>query len=829
MDAQVDHQRSVLGLVEEALVQPAGARGAWLAARCEGAQLAQAQRLLAVAEGCDTAKALPNVLAPVPLDSQHGQVFGAYRLIDIIGQGGMGVVYRAQRADGAYDDQVAVKLIALANPTADQVGRFQRERQLLSDLRHPNVATLFDGGTSEHGIPYVVMQYVDGVAIDRYCQEQALSLSDVLGLFETVCRAVQAAHQRFVIHRDLKPENVLVEASGFPRLIDFGIATTLDRESHAADRTQVLSLTPAYASPEQIRNEPLTAATDVYSLGIMLYELLAGVRPYDVSSMSVLEAERLLTTHEAERPSSAGAGGRFSLSGLRWKELDAIVLRAIEADPQRRYQTAGALADDLGRFLRREAVSAKLDTGLYRVRRFLSRHLGISVASAVAVLALMGGLVVSLAQADRANRELARAEAVRQYLEDILLAPQPYVSDSLQQGEDATIAELLEAAETRLDSDLEHLPSVRMDLYQTIANAQMWMNLPESALRSARKALALAREKPNDRESLMVALQLVAEVHDDAGDADQAIALYDEAKNMVDALGERAWEDRVHLYNNFAVALAAAGRYDRALAMQREIMPILDDAGRGTQWGIQLPANLGRYLFETGALQDALVAYERALENAAGTSDFEFSARLLDWRVGEYYEFAQQAPKARQYYERALRLADTPYVDAEEDVAKITLLLARLEATDGSSVAARETLDAIGEAFADYLDQPEAWVYHHAAAALALTEQRWGDALAATARARRLALAGRAISNARLLLMDYEHAKALAGAERDAGHAFDGTASAAVEAMREAYDGLRRWGGAEHPLVQRAREELRALSLEDPIVYRERPASGAPR
>ncbi|MEO0422153.1 MAG: serine/threonine-protein kinase, partial [Pseudomonadota bacterium] len=695
MDAELNHQRSVLGLVEEALSQPADAREAWLAARCNGDELAQARRLLAVAQDCDTAQAVPNVLAPVPLDSQHGQVFGAYRLIDIIGQGGMGVVYRAHRADGAYDDQVAVKLIALANPTADQVGRFQRERQLLSDLRHPNVATLLDGGTSEHGIPYVVMQYVDGVAIDRYCQEQALDLDDRLALFETVCRAVQAAHQRFVIHRDLKPENVLVEANGFARLIDFGIATTLDRDSHAADRTQVLSLTPAYASPEQVRNEPLTAATDVYSLGIMLFELLAGARPYDLSSMSVLEAERLLSAHQAQRPSVAGARERFALGGLRWKELDAIVLRAIEPDSQRRYQTAGALADDLGRFLRREAVGATLDTGFYRARRFLSRHVGISAATAIAVLALVGGLVVSLAQADRANRELARAEAVRQYLEDILLAPEPYVSDSLQQGESATIADLLEAAETRLDSDLEHLPAVRIDLYQTIANAQMWMNLPESALRSARKALTLARDLPNDSESMVEALELLAEVHDDAGNAERAIALYEEAKGMVDALGSEAWENRLHLYNNFAVALAAAGDYERALTLQRDTLPLIEDQAKGTQWGIQVYANLGRYLFETGALDAARVAYEQALENAADTEDFEYSARLLDWRVGVYHEFAQDWPQARAYYESALRLADTPYVDAEEDVAKITLLLARLDAMAGEPAAARETLDAI--------------------------------------------------------------------------------------------------------------------------------------
>ena len=806
MDGELKSQRDVLSLVEQALEQPAASREAWLAEHCTPEQAAMARRLLTAAEGCDTAAPAPAVRSPMPLDSQHGEVFGAYRLIDIIGQGGMGVVYRAQRADGAYDDQVAVKLISLANPSPGQVSRFERERQLLSDLRHPNVATLLDGGTSEQGIPYVVMQYVDGMPIDRYCEQQAPALGERLRLFETVCRAVQAAHQRFVIHRDLKPENVLVDAGGFPRLIDFGIATTLDPESHAATRTQVLSLTPAYASPEQIRNEPLTAATDVYSLGIMLYELLAGRRPYDLSSKSAYEAERLLSNSQPARPSGAGAAARFSLSGLQAKELDAIVMRAIETDSQRRYQTAGALADDLARFLRREPVSAQLDTGLYMLRRFLSRHVALSVATSVAVLALVGGLAMSLAQADRANRELARAEAVRQYLTDILLTPEPYVSDPLQQGADATIADLLVAAEERLDGDLLNLPSVRIDLYQTIANAQMWMNLTDSALRTARKALALSSEVGTDPVVRLQALQLVAEVHDDAGEAEQAIALYGEARRVADALGPHALETRRQLYNNFAVALAAAGRFEEALELQQQILPIWSRNGVEPDWGIQLHANLGRYLFETGDTSQARDAYEQALARAADTTDYEYYARLLDWRVGTLYEFAQQPEKAREHYQQALALGEVPYIDAEVDVARVSLLLVRLDAASGQHGAAREVLDAIGEAFAPYLNDPEAWVFYHAQTALALAEERWADALQAVERAQALAQATPGASPARQLLIRYERALALAGIAGSPA-AIPKQPSAAA-AMREARDAFEQWAGASHPLTRLASDKL---------------------
>jgi eukaryotic-like serine/threonine-protein kinase len=242
--------------------------------------------------------------APSPTFDRLGRRLGAYTILEEVGRGGMGEVYRAARADGQYEQQVAIKLVRGGHDTALVLGRFRHERQILASLDHPNIARLLDGGTTEEGIPYLVMELIEGTPINQYCDSHSLNVTERLHLFLQVCSAVQYAHQRLVIHRDIKPGNILVTKEGVPKLLDFGIAKILD-PSAGAEATVAAPMTPEFASPEQVRGEPITTATDVYSLGVVLYQLMTGLSPYPASTRTPHEFARAICEWEPERPSIA--------------------------------------------------------------------------------------------------------------------------------------------------------------------------------------------------------------------------------------------------------------------------------------------------------------------------------------------------------------------------------------------------------------------------------------------------------------------------------------------------------------------------------------------
>lgn len=327
---------------------------------------------------------------------------GPYAVVREIGRGGMGAVYLAARADDEFEKRVAIKLVPAGAGGAMLRERFRQERQILARLDHPNIARLLDGGTTADGTPWVAMEYVDGLPITEYCDRHTLGLDARLKLFRTVCSAVHYAHQNLVVHRDLKPGNILVSGDGTPKLLDFGIAGLL--ETGEGDRTRAaagsLALTPDYASPEQLRGEPVTILTDVYSLGVVLFELLAGRRPYRMTGASPAEVERF---HESglAPPSSAR---------LVPRDLDAIDLKALRREPGERYGSVELLSEDVGRFLSGDAVEARRGNASYRLRRFVRRHKAIAAATALVILSLLGGIGASARQARIAERERAKAE-----------------------------------------------------------------------------------------------------------------------------------------------------------------------------------------------------------------------------------------------------------------------------------------------------------------------------------------------------------------------------------------------------------------------------------
>lgn len=352
---------------------------------------------------------------------------GPYRLIREIGRGGMGTVYLAMRDDGQFTQRVAIKVIKRGMDSDAIVARFRQERQIVAGLEHPNIARLLDGGTTDDGVPYFVMEYVEGTSIREYCRVKALGVRQRLELFRAVCGAVQFAHQNLVVHRDIKSSNVIVSNDGVPKLLDFGIARLLQPQTldvRTVTIETVSAMTPEYASPEQLRGEPVTTATDVYSLGVLLYELLTGVRPIDVTSLRGDALVRAVTDTAPKPPSSLvnaqlrdGATADDVESRLLREQqhelkddLDTIVLMALRKEPSRRYSSVERLSDDIAKFLDNRPVTAQRDTFRYRVTKFAQRNrAAISVGALVAVT-LVAGVATTLWQARIATIERARAE-----------------------------------------------------------------------------------------------------------------------------------------------------------------------------------------------------------------------------------------------------------------------------------------------------------------------------------------------------------------------------------------------------------------------------------
>jgi serine/threonine protein kinase len=411
-----------------------------------------------------------------------GRVISHYRIAGKLASGGMGDVYRAVRADGTYDKQVAVKIIQLARSTDFFLGRFQNERQILANLEHPNIARLVDGGTTEEGLPYLVMEFIEGQRIDEFCAHNDLGVRERLELFRTVCSAVHYAHQNLVVHRDLKPSNILVTTDGVPKLLDFGIAKILDPQRAEAALQQTITLlrmfTPEYASPEQVRNEPISTSSDVYSLGVILYELLTGRLPYRVSTDSPQEMMRAVCDTEPEKPSTAAllgptleaVGSKHAdtepalgqIKGERAQklrkiltgDLDNIVLKALRKEPQRRYASVEQFSEDIRRYLAGLPVLAHEDSWTYRARKFIGRHKVSVAAAALSALSLAGGLVATLWQAHIARVERARAERrfndVRKLANSLMFE----VHDSIRDLPGATAARklVIQRAQEYLDS-----------------------------------------------------------------------------------------------------------------------------------------------------------------------------------------------------------------------------------------------------------------------------------------------------------------------------------------------------------------------------------------
>jgi serine/threonine protein kinase/tetratricopeptide (TPR) repeat protein len=442
-------------------------------------------------------------------DSHRGRRIGAYRVLSELGRGGMGVVYLAERNDGQYEQRVAVKLLH-ASPDVEHLHRrFIAERQILASLRHRGIAQLLDGGVTEGQLPFLVMEYVDGVPITAYCDRRKLGIDARLRLFRDVCGAVHHAHQNLIIHCDIKPGNILVSPEGEVRLLDFGIAKLLspgrDPSQPTITRTELRALTPEYASPEQIRGETVTTASDVYALGVVLYELLAGRRPYSLESGSPHELTEVICSRVPERPSAVVTDERVRRT-LRG-DLDAIVMMALRKEARDRYGSVDLLWEDLGRYLDGLPVHAHRGSRLYRARKFLGRHRVESAAAAIVAVSLAAGAGVAVRQAtiaarerDRAQRALAEAEQSIKQSESVTgflvglfdpTAPNPGATTVSAQ-------ELVRRGVAQIET-FRGQPLIQAQMLVTIARVQMIMaDYPQARVELERSlALRVAKLGPN--------------------------------------------------------------------------------------------------------------------------------------------------------------------------------------------------------------------------------------------------------------------------------------------------------------------------------------------
>ncbi|MEO8460645.1 MAG: serine/threonine-protein kinase, partial [Dokdonella sp.] len=504
-------------LFEHLVGLAANERAAWLETTEPDPELRKAALALISADSDNGAlltrrmlSALHDSLGESPI---NGMQLGNYRLIEEVGSGGMGTVFLAERIDAEFDRRVAIKLIR-GIATRDASQRLRRERQILANLSHPNIARLLDGGTSEAGQPYLVMEYIEGSSITEFSRDRALELNQRLRLLQQVCRAVQYAHQRLVIHRDLKPANVLVRHDGTPALLDFGIAKLLDASASGQQTQTALPwFTPAYASPEQRRGEPVSTATDIYGLGSLLHELLTDTVPKP-------DAEGTLVA-----PSQLATAGNPTLSD---RELDIIVGTATHLDPERRYRSAEALSEDIERYIRRRPIHAAPDTLGYRVAKFIRRNrfATAAVAAAIALSLVFTWRLASerdrAVQAEtKAVQESANTQQVVDYLIDLFKAAEP------EQAGNKPIdpRRLIDRGRAQIDTRLADQPQQRARLLAALGKIYLELGLPDQAAETLTSAADLEQAIGNPaREATDLAdVGFALNVAERPGDAETAL------------------------------------------------------------------------------------------------------------------------------------------------------------------------------------------------------------------------------------------------------------------------------------------------------------------
>lgn len=697
---ELEHVQSVF---DAALERSSSERETFVASACGGdAGLREkVMRLLRASETSTAGGMVASAVRAAALSfagptGQSSRRIGAYQLLREIGHGGMGTVWLAERADTAYREQVAVKLVRGGFANLELARRFRDERQILADLRHPNIASLLDGGETADGTPYLVMEYIDGEPLTTWATKRRSPLIERLRLFRQVCDAVQHAHASLVVHRDIKPSNILVRADGAPKLLDFGIAKLLADEPLTETTELARRLTPSYASPEQIRGQRITVATDVFSLGILLYELITGTHPFapegttaDDVRRRVLEVEPPRASDVLRQQASASAVSPRAVAG----DLDNIIAKAMRKEPEQRYASVAQLSEDIGRMLDGRPVLARPASFGYRARKFVRRHADAVTAAALVLLALVGGIATTLWQARRADRArartevaLAQAKAAQNFLTRIFDANAP--DRSL--GGQITARQLLEAGARRIDS-LRDQPALQAYLLETMGKAEFMLADYRQAKNMYDRELAIVHTLPGPVDSLLVNVQNSrGQAYDNLGFPDSSAVAYADAI----ASAHRYFGDEndmmAAMLNNLAGVYFRLGRdresdslYRRAIDIEKRVLAPNDPdiavllCNRGVHLG-----DRGFYGESEALLHECLrirLLHDSLARQPSTASDFGHLGNML-LEAGRYDEAEPYLRRALAIFVRTL--APQHLATAQTEVRYGTLLAMRARGND---------------------------------------------------------------------------------------------------------------------------------------------------
>ena len=738
-------------LFDEAMAMSSEQRSRFLDEHCAGDPELRAElmRLMSASERSDgfmqdaVMSAIVSTLDEAPRDPQ-GRHIGPWEIERELGRGGMGAVYLASRADGEYRAKVAIKVLRSGLVSADALQRFRSERQILAQLDHPNIARFLGGGTTEDGWPYVVLEYIDGEPLDVYCDRKRLDVRARIALFRQVCSAVQYAHQSLVVHRDLKPGNILVTADGEPKLLDFGIAKILDPafgpETLLQTHADVRPMTPAYAAPEQVMGQPVTTATDVYALGVLLYQLLTGRPPLETPAGNAAEAQRIICDVTPPRPSEVverPLAGSASSSALDWTEgdrsgpgpdrvvpatelarvrntlperlrrslkgdLDTIVLTAVRKEPQRRYTSAAQLEEDLGRFLMGRPVSAQPDTLGYRVRKFVGRNkVGVAVAAGVATLVVGSALAISIQadriaeERDRATRESARAGFVADFLVDLFEVSDPGEA----RGNSITARELLDRGAARIETEFEGDPATQASLMASIGRTYRNLGLFHESKPVLERVVALQAEVdgPDNLEDAD-AMSDLANLSYELGEYDRAYELTEETLRIRRAQTDGPSAGLALSLNDLGWLEYEKSNYEVATALHEEALAIREAVFEAPHLAIaESLNNLAAVDLDAGRLELAIERSQRAMAMRIEVLGEEHpvvnDARM---NLGTIYELTGDLEEAERLFrlavegERAMRGPDDPLAAAS--LVNLGRLLARTGQVEEAESLYREAV-----------------------------------------------------------------------------------------------------------------------------------------
>lgn len=606
-----------------------------------------------------------------------GKQVGSYTIREKIGEGGMGNVYLAERTKDEFEHRVAVKIIRSGFASENNIQRFKREQKILAGMNHPGIARLFDGGVTNEGYPYIIMEYIDGIPIDEYCRENNCSLHKKLELFSQVLEAVQHAHENLVIHRDLKPGNILITRNGDVKILDFGISKLLDDDADdLITQTGSRLLTLKYAAPEQIRQENITTSTDLYALGIVLYQLLLHKEPFDFDDLTTYQTEQVILYETPPLPSSRAESKKMAkkLTG----DLDAIVMKSIRKEPEHRYRTANEFLDDLSNFQQGLPVSAHDDSFNYRFNKFLKRHKRSVTVAAAIVLIIVGlsGFYTWQISKERtqAMLEAQKAENVKNLLVELFEGNDPITGDA----ESVTLPQLLETGtEKILNKNLES--SVKIELLLTLATIHQNITQFEKAKNLAEESLELARQHFGEHsvEAAESYIHLGGLEHD-LGNYKEGKEHFLMAKQILDENSERSIPLYAKLYDHMGHAEEQLGNYEASQDYFSQALQVIEHQSEiDSSLYIRTLKNLSRGFYRNDNDQkgDSLLLLAlNASKHFHGEQDVNTASILGD--LGMYKMTRAEYEEARNYYNQSLEIKEAVY--GEEGHPNYTATLTNL-------------------------------------------------------------------------------------------------------------------------------------------------------